>query len=121
MRTIFMAFLGGLLSSAVVNAAATPGSLDLLREASCEHGRIEAPAGADTGCSVEGDVAQIAAELLVVKFGSDAPAFAASRSESFAAADDEESSAFWRGVGELAAERLRAQSAHRTLSKILSD
>src|SRR5919109_1610656 len=121
MRPIFMAFLGGLLASAAANAAAIPGSHDLVREVTCEPGRIEAPAGVDTGCSVEGGVAQIAAELLVVKFGTDAPAFAASRSASYAAADDEESSAFWRGVGELVAERLRVQSARRTLSKILSD
>jgi hypothetical protein len=121
MRPIFMAFLGGLLASAVANAAAMPGPPELVREATCEPGRIDAPAGIDPGCSVEGDVAQIAAELLVVKFGSDAPAFAASRSASYAAADDEESSVFWRGVGELAAERLRAQTARRTLSKILSD
>ena len=72
-----------------------------------------APAAADrargTVPCAEGDVVQLAAQLLVVKFGPGATAFAAERASRYAQEDDPGSAGFWRQIGEAAAELLRSR------------
>jgi hypothetical protein len=58
---------------------------------------------------VEGDVTQLAAQLLVVKFGSGATAFAQERALRYQAGDDPGSAAFWRGIAEAASALLKSR------------
>src|ERR671931_532677 len=68
----------------------------------CEPGRI----GAAAPCETEGDVTALAAELLVVKFGQDAPDFARERVARYAAEDDPASAKLWQGIEERALQLL---------------
>jgi hypothetical protein len=88
--------------------------------AACEPGQLPAPGGLAPACEVEGDVARLAAELLVVKFGDGAPEFAALRERRYAAEDDPASAKFWREISDLASEILKSRAPAKRLPTILS-
>jgi hypothetical protein len=110
---IFLAF-----ASAAASAAAAP--IAVGAEAACEPGKLPAPSDAGTPCAVEGDVTELAAELLVVKFGGGAPEFAMTRATRYAAEDDPQSAKFWRGIADLTTEMLKSRAQEQHLSTILS-
>lgn len=109
-----------LLALAAVPATAATGPAGLAASVSCEPGRLGPVSEAAAPCEVEGDVARLAAELLVVKFGAGATAFAAVRAARYAAEDDPRSAEFWSGVAGIAAEILESQDAAVELPAILS-
>jgi hypothetical protein len=106
------------LASAAASAAAPPVAVAM--EAACEPGKLAPPGDAGAPCVVEGDVTELAAELLVVKFGGGAPEFAVTRATRYAAEDDPQSAKFWRGIADRTTEILKSRSAEPRLSTILS-
>src|SRR5689334_11313799 len=62
-----------------------------------------------TGACAEGDVVQLAARLLVVKFGAGAIDFAAERARRYGSEQDPGSAGLWRQIGEAAAELLNSR------------
>lgn len=109
-----------LLALGAVPATAATDPAGLVASASCEPGRPESVAEAVASCEIEGDVARLAAELLVVKFGAGAVEFAAVRATRYAAEDDPKSAEFWSGVAGIAAEILKSQDAATQVPAILS-
>lgn len=109
-----------LLALAAAPAVAATGPADLVASPACEPERLGAADGLETACEVEGDVAQLAAELLVVKFGAGAAEFAAVRATRYAAEDDPKSAEFWSGVAVIAAEILKSRGTRTRVPAILS-
>jgi hypothetical protein len=107
MRRSMTAAVFVLLASAAASAATPPAAL--AAAAACEPGRLAMPGESAAPCEVEGDVTALAAELLVVKFGSDAPAFATVRATRYAAEDDPQSAKFWQGIADRATEMLKSR------------
>jgi hypothetical protein len=105
---------------AAAPATAATGHAGLAASAPCEPEKVGPAGEAAAPCEVEGDVARLAAELLVVKFGAGATEFAAVRATRYAAEDDPKSAEFWSGVAGIAAEILKSQNAAGQLPAILS-
>jgi hypothetical protein len=109
-----MAAMLVVLASGAASASTVP--VMLATEPACEPGKL----GASPPCAVEGDVTELAAELLVVKFGGDAPAFAMVRANRYATEDDPESAKFWHEIADLTVEKLKSRMPERRFSTILS-
>jgi hypothetical protein len=106
------------LGAAAAGAATAPA--ELVTVAACEPGKLPAPGEIATPCEVEGDVTAIAAELLVVKFGADAPAFATVRERRYDGEDDPKSAKFWHDISVTAAEILKSRGIDVSVPTILS-
>jgi hypothetical protein len=104
--------------SAAAPAATVPS--ELVTIVACEPGTLAAPGETASPCEVDGDVTQLAAELLVVKFGDEAPEFAAIRERRYAAEDDPKSAKFWREISVVAAEILKSRRPDGRVPAILS-
>jgi hypothetical protein len=118
MLRIVVALVLVALASAAAPAATAPSTPRGL--AACAPGSLADPGETAGACEVEGDVALLAAELLVVKFGDGAPEFAALRERRYAAEDDPASAKFWREISDLAAEILKSRAVAGEVSTILS-
>jgi hypothetical protein len=112
---VLAGFVGLVLSVAAAQAAvpATGVPVAALPAAGatqpCEPGRIDPPAsGTNAACVIDEDVTGIAARLLVVKFGTGATAFAEERVARYAAENDPESAALWRGIAATAAALIKS-------------
>ena len=116
-RALF-AILLIVLTPVLAVAATAPAALVV--GGSCEPGKLPGPGEIAMPCEVEGDVTQIAAELLVVKFGPDAPAFAAVRERRYAGEDDPKSAKFWHEIGLTASEILKSRGLDQQVPTILS-